>query len=46
MMSDNKLLGSLVLRTIDITPTTVSPCISQLVAIANDFGTYSANGGI
>jgi hypothetical protein len=44
-MSENKLLGSLVLRTIDITPTTIAPCISQLVAIDNDLGTCSANGG-
>ncbi len=44
-MSENKLLGSLVLRTIDITPTTVAPCISQLLAIDNNFWTFSVNGG-
>ena len=44
-MSENKLVGSLVLRTIDIAPSTVATCTGTGVIIDNDFGYIAANGG-
>ena len=42
-MSENKLVGSLVLRTIDIDPTRAAPTtVSALYD--NDYGTITANG--
>ena len=44
-MSENKLVGSLVLRTIDIDPTHASPCVATGTAESNDYGLCTANGG-
>ena len=44
-MSENKLVGSLVLRTIDIDPTRLYPCTTANIAFDNDYGSCSANGG-
>ena len=44
-MSDNKLVGSLVLRTIDIVPTTLATCTAPNAILDNDFGYIAANGG-
>jgi hypothetical protein len=43
-MPENKLVGSLVLRTKDINSAELSPCPTALNAVDNDFGTCSANG--
>lgn len=52
-MSENKLVGSLILRTIDIDPTRLAPTTSTgsgafLVNIpfGNDYGTCTGNGGV
>ena len=44
-MSENKLVGSLVLRTIDIAPSTVATCATTGAITDNDFGYIAANGG-
>ena len=36
-MSENKLVGSLVLRTIDIAPTTLATCTAPNAILDNDF---------
>ena len=43
-MTENKLVGSLVLRTIDIEPTRTRPTPSSNQAVDNDFGICDANG--
>ena len=43
-MSENKLVGSLVLRTIDIDPTHAAPCPIINVPESNDYGLCTANG--
>ena len=43
-MSENKLVGSLVLRTIDIDPTKGQPCIVGGTAYDNNYGLCTANG--
>ena len=45
-MSENKLVGSLVLRTIDIDSTRVSPVTTLSEIFDNSFGTMAANGGV
>jgi hypothetical protein len=46
-MSENKLVGSLVLRTIDIEPTRANPNqINNNTPFENEFGIYAANGGV
>ena len=45
-MSENKLVGSLVLRTIDIDSTRVSPVTTLSEPFDNSFGTMTANGGV
>ena len=45
-MSDNKLVGSLVLRTIDIAPTRNSPVSLAGNVYDDDIGTSSGNGGV
>ncbi len=49
-MSENELVGSLILRTIDVDPTRIAPSISvstDTVAIFdNSYGTIAANGGL
>ena len=48
-MSENKLVGSLILRTIDIDPTRNAPTtIVSLVPTPNetDYGLCTANGGV
>ena len=42
-MSENKLIGSLVLRTIDIEPTNRSPCPTTNSTTDNDYGFCTAN---
>ena len=44
-MSENKLVGSLVLRTIDIDLTKAQPCIAAGITYDNEYGTTTANGG-
>ena len=43
-MSENKLVGSLVLRTIDIDPTRAAPCTAATFTYDNEYGTTTANG--
>ena len=45
-MSENKLVGSLVLRTIDIDPTRAEPLTNVGLTFDNDYGTFTANGCI
>ena len=45
-MSENKLVGSLVLRTIDIDSTRVSPVTTLAEIFDNSSGTMAANGGV
>ena len=45
-MSDNKLVGSLVLRTIDKAPTRNSPVSLASSVYDDDIGTSSGNGGV
>ena len=46
-MSENKLVGSLVLRTIDIAPTRVNPNINTNEnPFENNFGIFAANSGV
>lgn len=45
-MSENKLVGSLVLRTIDIEPNRARPIIVGALQYENEFGIYEANGGV
>lgn len=45
-MSENKLIGSLVLRTIDINPTGIGPCNNTSVVFDNEYGTCAGNGGV
>jgi hypothetical protein len=42
-MSENKLVGSLVLRTIDIDPTRAEPLTNVGLTFDNDYGTFTAN---
>jgi hypothetical protein len=42
-MSENKLVGSLVLRTIDIDPTRAEPLTDIGLTFDNNFGTFTAN---
>jgi hypothetical protein len=42
-MSENKLVGSLVLRTIDIDPTRAEPLANVGLTFDNDYGTFTAN---
>ena len=42
-MSENKLVGSLVLRTIDIAPTSAEPLANVGLTGDNDYGTFTAN---
>jgi hypothetical protein len=43
-MLENKLVGSLVLRTIDIAPSTYATCSAANAILDNDFGIIAANG--
>ena len=43
-MSENKLVGSLVLRTIDIDPTRAAPCTANATINDNEYGTTASNG--
>ena len=43
-MSENKLIGSLVLRTIDIDPSRTSPCTTSSFTFENKYGICMANG--
>ena len=45
-MSENKLIGSLVLRTIDIEPSRDTPIINTTELFENEYGIYAANGGV
>ena len=45
-MSENKLVGSLVLRTIDIEPSRNTPIINTTELFENEYGIYAANGGV
>ena len=46
-MSENKLIGSLVLTTIDIDPTRGAPIINNNAApFENKFGICAINGGV
>jgi hypothetical protein len=45
-MSENKLIGSLVLRTIDIEPSRNTPIINTTELFENEYGIYAANGGV
>ena len=46
-MSENKLVGSLVLRTIDIEPTRINPNLNTNEApFENQFGIFAANSGV
>jgi hypothetical protein len=45
-MSENKLVGSLVLRTIDIDPARVAPCAAIGTPLDNDYGLCTANGAV
>lgn len=45
-MSENKLIGSLVLRTIDINPTGIGPCNNTNGVVDNEYGTCAGNGGV
>ena len=42
-MSENKLVGSLVLRTIDIDPTRAEPLLNVGLTFDNDYGSFTAN---
>ena len=42
-MSENKLVASLVLRTIDIAPTSAEPLANVGLIVDNDYGTFTAN---
>ncbi len=42
-MSENKLVVSLVLRTIDIDPTRAEPLTNVNLTFDNDYGTFTAN---
>ena len=42
-MSENKLVGSLVLRTIDINPLSAEPINNVGVTGENDYGIFTAN---
>ena len=44
-MSENKLVGSLVLRTIDIAPITSATCSAANAILDNEYGYIAANGG-
>ena len=45
-MAENKLIGSLVLRTIDIEPSRNTPIINTTELFENAFGIYSAKNGV
>ena len=46
-MSENKIVGSLVLRSIDIAPTRVNPNVfNNEPQFENEFGIFAANGGV
>ena len=46
-MSENKLIGSLVLRTIDIDPTRLTPINNNnFPPFENEFGIFAANGNV
>ncbi len=46
-MSENKLIGSLVLRTIDIEPTRGNPILNNnFPPFENEFGIFAANSGV
>jgi len=46
-MAENKLVGSLVLRTIDIDPSTERPIFySNSLSIENEYGIYAANSAV
>ena len=46
-MSENKLIGSLVLRTIDIAPTRINSILNNnAIPFENEFGIYAANGEV
>lgn len=45
-MSENKLIGSLVLRTIDIDPTRIFPVGENNPPFSNDYGNISATGQV